>query len=107
MSLDAMDLINAAFEYGGTVAVVPSIAAILRDKRVHGLSALTPMFFASWGWWNLFYYPHLHQPMSAIGAVFLAGANSLYLFLVVKYGKGSRRHPDGLISLTRVTGVKR
>ncbi len=35
-------------------------------------------------------YPHLDQAMSTAGAVFLAGANSVYLILILKYkGKNS------------------
>jgi len=80
-----MDLINAMFEFGGFLALIPSIRAIMRDKRVHGFSILTPLFFTSWGYWNIVYYPHLEQLWSAVAAVLLALANSVYLFLVYKY----------------------
>jgi len=80
-----MDMINAAFEFGGFLALVPSIMAIMRDKRVYGMSLLTPLFFTSWGWWNLFYYPSLDQVWSAVAAGLLASANSVYLALLFKY----------------------
>jgi len=80
-----MDMINAAFEFGGFLALMPSIMAIMRDKRVHGMSLLTPLFFTSWGWWNLFYYPSLDQFWSAIAAGLLASTNSVYLALLFKY----------------------
>ena len=80
-----MDLINALFEFGGCLALIPSIRAILRDKCVQGFSIYAPIFFTSWGWWNILYYPHLDQFWSAIAAVLLAITNSIYLVLVFKY----------------------
>ena len=67
------------------MAMIPSIMAIQRDKRVHGFSIFTPIFFTSWGWWNIAYYPHLDQFYSTIAAAALALVNSIYLVLVFKY----------------------
>jgi len=80
-----MDMINAAFEFGGFLAVVPSIMAVLRDKRVRGVSLLTPLFFTAWGFWNIIYYPHLDQIWSAWAAVLLSVTNALYLTLLFHY----------------------
>jgi len=80
-----MDQINAAFEFGGAIAVIPSILAAMRDKRIMGLSIWSTVFFASWGWWNLIYYPHLDQIWSAWAALLLAATNSVYLYLIWKY----------------------
>ena len=80
-----MDQINAAFEFGGAVAVIPSILAAVRDKRIMGLSIWSTVFFSAWGWWNLIYYPHLDQLWSAWAALLLATTNSVYLYLIWKY----------------------
>ncbi len=80
-----MDMINAAFEFGGFLAVIPSIMAVLRDKRVHGVSILTPLFFTSWGLWNIIYYPHLDQIWSAWAAILLSVANTIYLALLFHF----------------------
>ncbi|WP_167632472.1 hypothetical protein [Mariprofundus ferrooxydans] len=85
-----MDAINALFEFGVFLAVVPSILALLRDRQVRGMSLLTPLFFTSWGFWNIFYYPHLDQFWSAAAAVLLTITNSIYLVLLLKYKYGFR-----------------
>jgi len=80
-----MDIINAMFELGGFMAIIPSILAVLRDKCWQGLSLMTPVFFTSWGFWNILYYPHLDQFWSACAAVLLTVSNSIYLALLFKY----------------------
>jgi len=88
-----MDMINAAFEFGGFLAIIPSIMAVLRDKRVHGISILTPLFFTSWGFWNIFYYPSLDQIWSAWAAVLLSLTNGIYLVLLFHYRARARKEP--------------
>jgi len=83
-----MDLTNSIFEFGGMLALFPSILAIIRDKRVAGVSILTPVFFATWGFWNLPYYTTLHQTWSACAALLLATTNTVYLYLIWKYSYG-------------------
>jgi len=79
-----MDVVNACFEFCGALAILPSIAAIRRDRAVAGMSVITPIFFAAWGWWNLAYYPHLHQLWSAGAAVSTALLNSIYVGYVMR-----------------------
>lgn len=79
------DLINGLFETFGGVAVAFSIRAILKDKKSAGFSIIPLLFFTSWGYWNLYYYPHLNQWFSAFGALATVAANTLYIGLVIKY----------------------
>ena len=83
-----MDKINALFEAFGAVAVLPSIVKAYRSKIIRGVSIITPLFFASWGFWNIIYYPSLDQLWSAAAAVFLAATNSTWLAQVWMYRKG-------------------
>lgn len=83
-----MDQINALFELGGFFAVLPSIAAIWRDKAVRGASVWTPLFFTGWGAWNLVYYPHLGQSWSFAAAALLTTANAVYLGLFLRWSRG-------------------
>ncbi|MBL4774469.1 MAG: hypothetical protein JKY87_00210 [Mariprofundus sp.] len=80
-----MDKINALFEFCGFLAVLPSIVAAHKSKQIVGVSLVTPLFFAAWGYWNILFYPHLDQVWSAYAAVLLAVANSYWLVLVWKY----------------------
>ena len=77
-----MDITNALFEFGGFLAVLMSIRAILRDQSVAGFSPYTTIFFTAWGCWNMAYYPHLDQWWSALAAALLTFTNTVYLCLV-------------------------
>jgi predicted membrane-bound mannosyltransferase len=83
------DLINGLFELGGAAAVGLSIRRVLKDKDVAGVSAWQVAFFQTWGLWNIIFYPAIGQVWSTIGAVFLALANTIYLYYLFKY----RRRP--------------
>jgi len=84
-----MDAINALFELGGAFAIIPSIVAAHRAKRIAGVSIFTSLFFTSWGWWNIFYYPSLDQTLSACAAVLLAATNSIWLGQIWIYRRRS------------------
>lgn len=103
-----MDGINALFELGGAIAVIPSIMKLLSDRHHAGVSAWTMMFFSAWGWWNLLYYPHLDQMLSTIGAAFLAVANTTYLILLVRFGARAQRarRASPVIALTAIGNSK-
>jgi len=83
------DLINGLFEAFGFVAVMFSVVRVYKDKKVAGISLVTTIFFTSWGFWNLFYYPHLGQTFSAGAAGLVCLANSLWCALLFYYGRKS------------------
>lgn len=91
--MDWPDVINGAFECLGAPFIVLSILRLARDKRVAGVSWLHAAFFAAWGYWNLFYYPHLGQWFSFAGAVLIVIANSAWLAQLIWYTRwpGGRR----------------
>lgn len=90
------DLINGLFEVFGSVAVTFSCLRLLKDKQVKGLSLVTTVFFTSWGFWNLFYYPHMGQTLSTIAAGAVCAANTWWCILILKY-----REPAKKARLTR------
>lgn len=79
------DLINGAFEALAGFAVLNHCFALYRDKQVKGLSIASVAFFTLWGFWNLYYYPHLGQFWSFAGGVFITQVNVLYLGLLWHY----------------------
>lgn len=79
------DIINASFELFGSVTVMFSCVALLKAKRVAGVSLVTTVFFTSWGIWNLYYYPSLGQTTSSYAAVLVCAANFFWCSLIVKY----------------------
>lgn len=79
------DLINGLFEILGSVVLWRNVQQMYRDKMARGVTKMATAFFMTWGYWNLYYYPHLGQWWSTIGAVNLALANTVWLALMVKY----------------------
>lgn len=81
------DLINGLFEFIGSIFLWLNCWRLWKDKMVRGYSALTTLFFSSWGFWNLFYYPHLDQWWSFSGGVSIVTANSVWLLMMLYYRK--------------------
>ena len=79
------DLINAMFELFGGFFILHHCWVVHKDKAVAGVSIISVMFFSAWGYWNLFYYPHLDQMLSFYGGVFIVIANTLWVYLLLKY----------------------
>lgn len=87
------DLANAAFEVGGGLIIILNIKRILRDKRVMGFDWRVMAFFTVWGYWNLFYYPHLDQWLSFFAGLGIVVTNTIYTVLLVYYVMIERRQP--------------
>lgn len=79
------DIFNGCFELLGSFFAFLNVRAILRDRNIAGIDWRTTAFFALWGTYNLFYYPHLHQFFSVIGAAFIVVINGMWVVLVMKY----------------------
>jgi len=79
------DIINALFEFLGGALMCINIHKLHREKMVRGVHWSPTMFFACWGMWNLFYYPHLGQWWSFGGGCFIVVANSIWVTQMVYY----------------------
>lgn len=82
------DVMNGVFELGGSLMGWMNVRKLLRDKSVKGVYWPTQVFFALWGWWNLYYYPSLDQWFSFLGGVFLVVGNTTWVVLALKYRSG-------------------
>ncbi|MFP3422517.1 hypothetical protein R0K19_24410, partial [Bacillus sp. SIMBA_161] len=81
--MDWPDYVNGAFELSGTFFISLSIWQVLKDRVVKSVHWGMVLFFSSWGFWNLFYYPHLDQMASFIGGIGIVAANTTYLLLLI------------------------
>lgn len=79
------DMINGAFEALGSVMLWRNVLQLHRDKQVKGVHWTATGFFAAWGYWNLFYYPHLDQWYSFTGGVSIVLANTVWLAQMIYY----------------------
>ena len=81
------DLINGTFEIIGGLMCWLNVVKILKDKSISGVYWHVQAFFSAWGFWNLYYYPHLGQWASFVGGVFLVIGNTTWTLLAVKYSR--------------------
>jgi len=79
------DLINGIFEFSAGFFVLNHCRVVIKEKAVKGVSIISIVFFTSWGYWNLYYYPHLEQWLSFLGGLFIVVANSIWVVLLIKY----------------------
>ncbi len=85
------DLVNGLYEGCGGFIILLSIIKLHKDKMVRGVHILTTAFFMSWGWWNLYYYPHLGQWVSWVGGLLIVTANSFWVGQMIYYTRKERR----------------
>lgn len=79
------DIINGAFEVIGGLLILLSVMKLYHDKEVKGIHWGPTTFFATWGYWNLFFYPALDQWFSFIGGIVMVAMNSVWLALMLYY----------------------
>lgn len=84
------DAVNSVFEFLGTPFVLVSLIKVIRNKNSNGVSYLTLLFFSVWGYWNMFFYPHLEQWLSFTASIALALTNTAWMVAVLYYRKGRR-----------------
>ena len=82
------DLINGLFEFLGSIMLWRNVIQLHRDKMARGVHWTATGFFAAWGYWNLFYYPHLDQWWSFAGGISIVVANTIWLVQMLYYGRG-------------------
>lgn len=83
------DHFNALFEAGGAALLLLNVRALLRDRRLAGVHIAPTAFFAAWGLWNLYYYPHLGQWWSFAAGLAVVAVNAAWIGLALYY----RRQP--------------
>ncbi len=79
------DAVNGIFELLGGVILLLNCRRMYIDKQLRGVSILPTVFFTSWGFWNLFYYPSLNQTLSFCGGLSIAVGNILMLSMMLYY----------------------
>lgn len=72
------DTLNGAFEAIGSLMIWRNVIALHRDKMFRGVRIAPVVFWALWGIWNLYYYPHLGQWLSFFGGCSVVLANVVW-----------------------------
>lgn len=81
------DQINGAFEMIGGALVFLNVWQVYKDKMVRGINWWVMVFFTSWGFWNLYFYPHYGLWWSFWGGVLIAIGNVCWLVMAWHYGR--------------------
>lgn len=85
------DVINGCFEGGLAGLVWLNIRQLVRDGEVKGTHMAAAIFVTLWGYWNLYYYPSLHQWFSFATGAALAFGNTVWLALALLYRHTARK----------------
>ena len=88
--INLQDAANGCFELLGGAFILFSIFKLVNDKKVYGVSWIHVLYFTLWGYWNLYYYPHLGQWWSLIGSIGVVVTNTLWVVLLVYYSRGRK-----------------
>jgi hypothetical protein len=73
------DILNAIFEFGGSIVIWMNVIKLNKDKKVMGVFWPIWGFYAAWGLWNLHYYPSLNQWWSFYAGIFLVIGNLFWV----------------------------
>jgi len=79
------DSVNGTYEMAGSFFILLCIIKLHNDKMVRGIHWLNVGFFATWGYWNIYYYPHLGQWWSTVGAIGITAMNTIWLGQLIYY----------------------
>lgn len=85
------DTVNGLFECLGGAFLFLSIIKTYREKQVKGISIFHVIYFTLWGWWNLYYYPHLGQTLSFAGGIVIVVFNTIWLGQILVYSSRRRK----------------
>ena len=81
------DAVNGGYESLASLFLLINVMRLHRDKECKGVSIVSTAFFASWGYWNCFFYPYNGHLFSAIAGVLVAGMNTFWVGQMIYYRK--------------------
>lgn len=85
------DLINGSFELLGGVLIWMNVWRMYKDQELKGVHWGPTLFFTVWGFWNLYYYPHLDQWLSFLGGIVIVAANATWISMTLYFLRKPKR----------------
>lgn len=83
--MNLADAINGTYELVGGIFLLLNCLKLYKDKKVRGITLSAATFFATWSWWNLYYYPSLDQWFSFAGGILIVITNTTWLIMAIYY----------------------
>ena len=87
----ALDFTNGSFEAIGAWGAWMNARRLYKDKQIKGVYWPLYFFYTLWGFFNLLYYPSLHQWFSTIAGAILVLGNLTWVILAVRLWYGNRK----------------
>jgi hypothetical protein len=84
-SIEVPDKINGLFEAVGAILLLLNCRQIYVDKELKGMSVVPFLFYTSWGFWNLYFYPSVEAYWSFAGGFFVVLVNAVYCGMIFYY----------------------
>lgn len=81
------DIINAGWELAATGFVTLNLIRTHKDRGTTGVSRVNQLFFASWGLWNLIFYPFNGHWASAAAGALVALVNTTWLLQCIYWDR--------------------
>lgn len=85
------DTVNGFYEMVGGIFMLVNCVKVYKDKQVKGISLASAAFFCSWGYWNIYYYPSLHQWVSTLGAILMTLFNTIWIVMAIYYTRKNKQ----------------
>lgn len=79
------DVINSVFEGGGACLLCLNVRRLYRDKTLAGVSIIPTIWWNIWGFWNVYYYLALAQPLSFWAGLGVVILNTIWVGLALFY----------------------
>lgn len=99
------DMINGLFELVGSIFLLFNVFQMMKDKELKGTSITPVIFFTSWGFWNLYFYPSVGAYWSFLGGICVVCVNTLWMCLTFYYMRKRKNElPTGTLP-ERVSGL--
>lgn len=76
------DIINASFEGLASLFILNHARVLWQTRQADGVSLLSTAFFGVWGFWNVYYYPHLEQMFSFYAGLAIMAANLFWMYSI-------------------------
>lgn len=87
--MNSPDLITGLFELVAGIAIWLNVKEVYEAKEVRGVNWFSMAFFTLWGYWNLWYFPHLNQWFAFAGGIAPVTGNTVWCYLAWKYNRKS------------------
>ncbi len=85
------DLINGCFELAAGLLIMLNVRKLYRDKQLRGVCIAPTALMATWGFWNLYFYPHVGALWSFAAGIPIAVINTIWVGQMILYTQRERK----------------